>query len=92
MLSDALDKKQATQIARALYADIYSLGSQSATNNVDGYLFGTRKNDPNKPFLPGELFTVFIVKDSLDDLEQEDLELEARKSTWSNNQTITLRE
>ena len=92
VLSDALDKKQATQIARALYADIYSLGSQSATNNVDGHLFGTRKNDPNKPFLPGELFTVFIVKDSLDDLEQEDLELEARKSTWSSNRTIALRE
>ena len=92
VLSDALDKKQAAQIAQALYADTYSLGSQSATDNVDGYLFGTRKNDPNKPFLPGELFTVFIVKDSLDDLEQEDLELEARKSTWSSNRTIALRE
>ncbi|PKO44792.1 MAG: alanine--tRNA ligase [Betaproteobacteria bacterium HGW-Betaproteobacteria-3] len=90
VLGDELDKKQAERSAEVLGFPFY-LGSQSATENVDGFTFATRANDPNLSFMPNELLTVFIARTTLDDQEADDLDLEVRMSRWSSDRRTETR-
>jgi len=91
VLGEKLDMAYATRIAKSVDLNFLFMGSQSATDNVDGYLFASRPSDVSRPFLPSELLTIFIVQESLDEQEQEDLDLEVRMSRWSSNRRIEAR-